>query len=233
MESFLSEKIEWKKFELVIDTQIFNKFIILKAAHIFLEKGYFFFRFDENKNIIVQFTLKDWVEDKPEEILWAYSDELLNNVLRERIYEENKEIRNEIVTSAIQNSLREAELPNWWRGYEDVGENYFATKEENNEIDFDKDIDDILKEIENDPELKIDEDEIAKILKEIEEEEEEPQKTQVVNEIKIEIENDSELKVDENEIEKIFNELEEKDWTNIEVSLDVEWVEAVKKKFNK
>jgi len=39
-----------------------------------------------------------------------------------------------------------------------------------NEIDFDKDIDEILKEIENDPDLKIDEEEIENILKEIEEE---------------------------------------------------------------
>jgi CBS-domain-containing membrane protein len=37
-------------------------------------------------------------------------------------------------------------------------------------IDFDKDIEDILREIENDPELKIDEEEIEKILREIEEE---------------------------------------------------------------
>ena len=41
---------------------------------------------------------------------------------------------------------------------------------ETNQIDFDKDIDEILKEIENDPELQIDEAEIEKILKEIEEE---------------------------------------------------------------
>jgi CBS-domain-containing membrane protein len=41
---------------------------------------------------------------------------------------------------------------------------------EQNQIDFDKDIDEILKEIENDPELQIDEEEIEKILKEIEEE---------------------------------------------------------------
>jgi CBS-domain-containing membrane protein len=37
-------------------------------------------------------------------------------------------------------------------------------------IDFDKDIDEILKEIENDPDLKIDEEEIENILKEIEQE---------------------------------------------------------------
>lgn len=39
---------------------------------------------------------------------------------------------------------------------------------ETNAIDFDKDIDEILKEIENDPELKIDEAEIERILAEIE-----------------------------------------------------------------
>jgi CBS-domain-containing membrane protein len=63
-------------------------------------------------------------------------------------------------------------LPNNWKGYEESDENYFDNREETNnqEIDFDKDIDEILKEIENDPELKIDEDEIEKILKEIEEE---------------------------------------------------------------
>jgi len=42
--------------------------------------------------------------------------------------------------------------------------------QEKNQIDFDKDIDDILREIENDPDLKIDEEEIERILKEIEEE---------------------------------------------------------------
>jgi CBS-domain-containing membrane protein len=37
-----------------------------------------------------------------------------------------------------------------------------------NEIDFDKDIDEILRDIENDPDLQIDEQEIENILKEIE-----------------------------------------------------------------
>ena len=44
------------------------------------------------------------------------------------------------------------------------------------QIDFDKDIDEILKEIENDPELKIDEEEISRILSEIETEASEPKK---------------------------------------------------------
>lgn len=249
MEAFLSEEIKWKKFELIIDPNIFNRNIIFKSAHIFLEKGYFFFKHNEEKNIVLQFTLKDGIEEKPEMILGAYSDELLNNLLREKVFEENKEVRTEIITSALQNSLREAELPNNWKGYDNVGDSYFWWEEENNEIDFDKDIDDILKEIENDPELKIDEEEIDKILKEIEEEEEWEGKdvkesddrvwkenNEIDISIDVEIENDWELNIDENEIKKIIKEIEdEEEWENkdIDVSIDLEWVEDAKKKFNK
>lgn len=57
----------------------------------------------------------------------------------------------------------------------------------NNQIDFDKDIDEILKEIENDPELKVDEAEIQKILAEIESETEslQSQKTPKIDPNKI------------------------------------------------
>ena len=81
MEVFLNEKIEWKKIELLIDTSIFNKYIILKTAHNFLDKWYFFFKFDKEKNIILQFTSKEWIEEKPENIVLDFSDELLNNIL--------------------------------------------------------------------------------------------------------------------------------------------------------
>jgi len=169
MENFLKKDIEGNKFELIIDTKIYSKEIIFKSAFIFLDKWYFFFKQDNDKNIILQFTSKEWVDEKPENIIWDFSWELLNNILREKVFEENKEVRTEIITSAIQNSLRESELPNNWKGYDQTEWNYFDKDEE---IDFDKDIDDILKEIENDPELKIDEEEIEKILKEIEEESE-------------------------------------------------------------
>jgi hypothetical protein len=38
MESFLKEIIEGEKFELLIDTNIFNKNIILKTAYNFLDR---------------------------------------------------------------------------------------------------------------------------------------------------------------------------------------------------
>ncbi len=162
MSQFLKEVIDWEKFELVIDTGIFSKDIILKSAYNFLDKGYFFFKFDENENIILEFTKKSDVQDTPESIIWEFSDELLNVYLRDKLEKDNKVIRETIVTKAINGPLD--------------FQNYVSLDTDNkhnpqqDEIDFDRDIDDILKEIENDPDLKIDEQEIENILREIEEE---------------------------------------------------------------
>jgi len=58
MSKFLKEVITGENFELLIDTKIFPKDIILKAAYNFLDKGYFFFKFDEFGNIILEFSRK-------------------------------------------------------------------------------------------------------------------------------------------------------------------------------
>lgn len=160
MTDFLKKEVTWGKFELLIDAKIFPKDIVLKAAYNFLDKGYFFFRLDTDKNIILQFTPKDGVKEKPENIIWDFSDELLNVYLRNKIEIDNKEIRETIINTALGKAL-------------DSG-NFVSIDTDNRaqsgEIDFDKDIDEILREIENDPDLKIDEAEIERILKEIEEE---------------------------------------------------------------
>lgn len=163
MENFLKETINWNKFELLIDKNIFNKDIVLKAAYTFLDKWYFFFKLDVDWNLLLQFTPKNWVKENPKDIIWAFYDELLSVYLRDKLEHNNKHIREKIVWAAIANSLDsnnfvEIDTDNkWWNN-------------DKNQIDFDKDIDEILKEIENDPELKIDEEEIERILKEIEEE---------------------------------------------------------------
>ncbi len=162
MKVFLKEIVKGFKFELLIDTKIFSKDIVLKAAYNFLDKGYFLFSIDDDKNIIIQFTTKDWVLEKPENIIWEFSDELLNVYLRDKLEKDNKDIREKIVWAAIANSLETQDFIEL-----NTDENI---NQDNNQIDFDKDIDEILREIENDPELKIDEEEIERILKEIEEE---------------------------------------------------------------
>ncbi|MDD4151923.1 MAG: His-Xaa-Ser system protein HxsD [Candidatus Gracilibacteria bacterium] len=156
MEHFLVKK-EGEKFELLIDNNIFNKDIVLKAAYNFLDKGYFFFKLDNNLNIILQFSKKNGILESSEKIIGEFSDELLSVYLRDKLEHENKIIREMIIGSAIANSVDD--------------ENFveFDTNTQN-QIDFDKDIDEILREIENDPELKIDEAEIERILREIEEE---------------------------------------------------------------
>ena len=81
---------------------------------------------------------------------------ILETYLRDKLEKDNKIIRETIVQKAI----------NWPLDYE----NFVTLDTQNSDINFDKDIDEILAEIENDPDLKIDESEIEKILAEIEEE---------------------------------------------------------------
>jgi len=165
MEAFLKEVISWEQFELVIDSKIFNKDIVLKAAYVFLDRWYFFFKIDSDKNMILQFTKKEDNKEEPKKIIWDFSDELLSTYLRDKLEHDNKDIREKIVWAAIANSLDSNNFASI-----DPNNNWDQDNREENQIDFDKDIDEILKEIENDPELKIDEAEIEKILKEIEEE---------------------------------------------------------------
>lgn len=163
MEKFLNEIIEWNKFELIIDVNIFSKNIVLKAAYNFLDRWFFFFKFDDNGNLLLQFTKRDNITDSCESVISDFSDELISVLLRDNLEKENKEIREGIVSAAIGNSLDS-------NNFVEINTDLDKDNQEQNQIDFDKDIDDILAEIENDPDLKIDEGEIEKILKEIEEE---------------------------------------------------------------
>jgi len=159
MSHFLKEIVSGTSFELLIDTQIFPKEIILKSAYNFLDKWYFFFKFDKDQNIILEFTSKDNIKIQAETIILEFSDDLLDVYLRDKLEKDNKVIREAIVTKAINGPL---DMQNFV--------SLDTDNQQQNQIDFDKDIDEILKEIENDPDLKIDEEEIEKILKEIEEE---------------------------------------------------------------
>lgn len=163
MEAFLKKDLNGNMFELCIDTNVFSKDIILKAAYNFLDRAYFFFKLDESGNIILHCTKKGEVDFTINQIVSDFSDELLSVYLRDMLEKDNKIIREKIVTVAIGNSL---DANHFVR----IDTDKKQDNSQNNQIDFDKDIDDILREIENDPDLKIDEKEIERILKEIEEE---------------------------------------------------------------
>lgn len=154
MTSFLSQNTENNRLELSVDSRLFSDTIVLKSAYSFLDRAYFFFR-KESQSICVQIQPKEWQSWNTEKFALEYSDELLATALRFKIEEENKVIRETIVRRALGSY---ADLP------------HFASIPTTpvSQIDFDKDIDEILREIENDPELKIDEEEINRILAEIE-----------------------------------------------------------------
>ncbi len=170
---FLNETIEWNQFELIIDKSIFDKDIVLKTAYNFLDKWYFFFKIDENGNILVQYTAKDWVKENPKDIIWDFSDELLSVYLRDKLERDNKTLRELIVWTALSHGLDEN---NFIEINTDV-----SNGSNQNQLDFDKDIDDILKAIENDSDLDIDGEEIRKILEEIEEESKKSEKVQNIS----------------------------------------------------
>ena len=173
MKAFLKEVIEGTDITLTIDTNIYPKDIILKAAYNMLDKWYFLF-WKEGENIVLSFTVKADVELSPEVVIWEYSDELLDTYLRDKLEKDNKIIREAIVTKALTTPIDQ------WGFVTYNPDEIYGTDPVQNEIDFDKDIDDILAEIENDPDLQIDQWEIDKILKEIEEEsKQEPAKPEI------------------------------------------------------
>lgn len=174
MSQFLKEITKENSFELLIDPKIFPKDIILKTSYNFLDICYFFFRYNEDRNIILEWTLKKSGERSLHQLVSDFSDEMLDVYLRDKIERENRIIRESIVNKALFWPL------DTWAFVSHDPENPSQTQmnaedltqdiEETAEIDFDKDIDEIIKEIENDPDLQIDEDEIQQMLKEIEEE---------------------------------------------------------------
>lgn len=170
MQNFLSVDSAENRIEFLIDSQLFPEDIVMKAAFNFLDRGYFFFRMDENKNFILQLTRRQENAEKLEKIIEDFSDVLLETTLRDKLEKDNKVIRETIVTKAI----------NWPLDYNNfISLDTDANDHSQNQIDFDKDIDEILAEIENDPELKIDEEEIERILAEIEAESEQMKKPKI------------------------------------------------------
>jgi His-Xaa-Ser system protein HxsD len=157
MEPILRKSTEWNSLEMVIDKKIFDKDVVLKAAFNFIDRGYFLFSINSDGNILLQYTPKDDATLDSEKVVREFTDDLLEVFLRDKLEKDNRVIREAIITKSLLGPL-------------DI-QNFVTLDTQNqtsNQIDFDKDIDEILKEIENDPELKIDEEEIEKILKEIE-----------------------------------------------------------------
>lgn len=173
MENFLKEIIKWEKFELLIDSNVFSKDIILKTAYLFLDRWYFFFKYDLNWNFILQFSKKNENTELPENIINEFSSELISVYLRDRLEKDNKVIREAIVTKAIAWPL---DLNN----FVSFDSEELQKNREKNEINFQEDLEEIISELKNDPNLDINEDELKNILKEVNDELTEIEKPKIV-----------------------------------------------------
>lgn len=155
METFFTKNIENGRLELAIDISIFPIDTVMRAAYTLLDRAYFFFRTRDN-GVVVQIQPKEGQLWTAEKFALEYSDELLATLLRDKLEHDNKEIREAIVKRALGSFLDE-----------DNFRSVDTTQLNKNSENFDRDIDSILAEIENDPNLKIDETEIDRILSEI------------------------------------------------------------------
>lgn len=165
MYQFIKKWEEKGIFELEIDLMIFSKEVIMKASFQYLDNAYFFFKKWENHAFIVQGKMKVSQKMDIETLLYEFSDTLLEVELREKIEKQNKVIRESIINAALV-WLNTPIVTEWQQSFEPT-------------LDFDKDIESIIKDIENDPELQIDEEEIQKMLDDLQAENESPKSEKI------------------------------------------------------
>jgi len=120
-------KAEDKIIEFKINTKIYPLTAIYQAAYLFLDKVYVFLDGDPEKEIAVIFKGKDASFAKAteaedlEKIAGEFHNELLNQLLREKIGDTNAKIREYIVSAALYNAvpnevdklLQEVEEEDW------------------------------------------------------------------------------------------------------------------------
>jgi len=173
MQQFIKKIEKWPyEVEMLVDGKIFNDKVVLKAMYELVDKVYMFVK-TKWDDYIVKFKLKPNINEKIEDIVNTFWEELVYHRLRYDLDKKYWKLREKIIETAlgfglsledikkdldeVMNKLKELPLTQqWWQTQEQQP----------------KSIEEIIKEIENDPDFADDKDEIIAILKEIEEEEE-------------------------------------------------------------
>lgn len=106
-----------------INTQIYSLSAIYQAAYFFLDKVYVFLDGDPKKEILVIFKAKEEIEGEGglSKIAGEFYNELLNQLLREKVSSTNAKIREYVVSQALYNAvpnevdelLKEVEEEDW------------------------------------------------------------------------------------------------------------------------
>lgn len=115
-------KVKNKEIEFKINTKIYSLTAIYQAAYLFLDKVYVFLDGDPQKEIKVIMKAKQTLTKKDlENIASEFYNELLNQLLREKISQTNAKIREYIVAQALYSAvpnevdelLKEVEEEDW------------------------------------------------------------------------------------------------------------------------
>ncbi len=93
--------------EIVIDSNIFEKDIIITSAYVLLEKAYFTISCLKDNNISVKLKLKDDLQDKLNTILDEFYKNLIIYKEYKNNYENNKDIRLMLMQRAIVTNEQE------------------------------------------------------------------------------------------------------------------------------
>ena len=156
---------------MLVDGKLFNDKIILKAAYELVDKVYMFFKKQED-DYVVQFKLKPEIKEDIDTIVNSFWEELVFHRLRYDLDKKYWKLKEKIIETALGFGLTLEDIK------QDLNEVMEKLKElplnqwqNTNQEDQPKSIDEIIAEIENDPDFADDKDEIISILKEIEEEE--------------------------------------------------------------
>ena len=152
MHNFIRKEIDGNKLELLVDTNFFSKDVLMKTSYLFIDRWTFFF-LEENWKYILQFEAKDDLNIDLEEIYKEFSNELLTTYLRDKVEKENQEIRQIIFREAFTSSIDP--------------KNYIEKEIDFKDDDINNEIDDLIAEVENDPELEINEEEIRRMIEEV------------------------------------------------------------------
>ena len=93
---------------IIIDKNIYSLKAIFSAAYIFLEDFYIFLEEDEKGKILVQIKGKDEGQDL-KKVVDEFKNELINAGLRLKVSEDNKKIREMIVSTALYGRIRNSD----------------------------------------------------------------------------------------------------------------------------
>lgn len=156
------KKVKWNsnQIELRVDGKLYDKEVVMKAAYELVDENYVSINTDWDDFVVL---FKDKGDSDLAKVQDSFGEELIYHHLRDQIDEKTWSLKAKIIETALWYGFAPENLS------KDVERMLNMVQEMNKEW-YDKNIDDVIKEIEDDPDFDEDKDEIIAMLKEIEKE---------------------------------------------------------------